>query len=446
MTPTTLPTGSLSARTKGKGWYFEAMWRVDGRLVSRRIGPAWVTDHESPDARKKWKAKRGRAPEGQYTEKTATVRMAELIREHAQEQGIKRSKRDATFTDASDAWLDHLSRADRSKPSTLADYRNMFARPGEKLKRGSGEKKARILRHFGDRPLRSIDTADIEAFLTGLEREGLNNRLINKYRAVLQTLFNYCRKPLSGYELTSNPVSLTEKRHELDQEEAEPFAPEEVAAIVRAAESGEHQTEPDSRYGEVTRADWRASNLRDATLFEVAALTAMRQAELRALRWKDLDFQQARITIARSVSNDKITTPKSNKKRVIPMPDTAARRFEQLSRRDYFIGKNDLIFGNSAGEVQCRSALLRRFKRAQEAAGVEQRSFHDLRHSFLTWTAGAGFASREVQEFAGHSSLRTTDRYLHYRPQRDAADRIEAIYNPEPIETSDSVDIPQGAN
>ncbi len=436
MTASKLPTGLHVREYKGRPFY-EGKWSSNGRQVKRRIGPA----HLVPDGAGGWKRKRGRVPHGSYDQKAAELRRAELIREYDREQKVKPGKREATFADAADSWVDYLSRADRSKPSTLADYRNLLAQPGTPKARGKGELTARIMRKFGDRRLRSIDTSDIEEFLTELEREGLSNRLINKHRAVLQTLFNYCGKP-TAFGLSVNPVSATEKRREIDREDPEPFTPEEVGAIVRAAENGSHRADPDTGWSEEARAGWQAANQMDAALFEVAALTGMRQAELLALRWRDLDFQNARITIARSVSNGQITTPKSGKVRVIPMPDTAARRFDQLSRRPHFTGRNDLVFGNPDGQVQNRSALLRRFKSAQSAAGVEQRRFHDLRHSFLTWTAGAGFASREVQEFAGHSSLRTTDRYLHYRPQRDAADRIEAIYNPEQTDPAEQVTQP----
>jgi integrase len=49
--------------------------------------------------------------------------------------------------------------------------------------------------------------------------------------------------------------------------------------------------------------------------------------------------------------------------------------------------------------------------------------FHDLRHSFATALAAAGYTQREVMELCGHSSPAVTAKYMHRAPVRaeDAA-------------------------
>ena len=77
------------------------------------------------------------------------------------------------------------------------------------------------------------------------------------------------------------------------------FSPEEVMALVRAADSEQ-----------------------DAAIFLTAAFTGLRQGELIALRWRDVDFAGSRIRVRASYTNGHLTSPKSGKVRSVPMaPD-----------------------------------------------------------------------------------------------------------------------------
>lgn len=425
VTAPNLPTGSLVIRAYEGRPFFEAKWRVGSRQVKRRIGPAWLV--ADPDGR--WVKKRGRAADGYFTEKTATVRMTDLIREHAEEQGIHRSVRTATFGEAADAWLEYLGKADRAKPSTLQDYRLMLARPQEAKKVGKGKKKARIMKAFGDLPLRSIIPVDVERFLSKLDDEGMSTRLVNKHRAVLHAVFEYCRRP-GTYGLSANPVSATEKRRERTQQRIEYFTPEELQAIVRAAENGRHRVRPDEKYGETTLAEWERFNRQDAALFLLAAESGLRLGELRALQWRDISFEDERITVTRAVSANQIETPKSGKTRSVPLARGSAQRLATLSQRERFTGNKDLVFCGYRGELLDGSAISRRFRDCQEKSGIPYRSFHKLRHTFCSQLVARGADLVKVKEWAGHSSITTTARYLHFKPQQDDAQFITDAFTP----------------
>jgi integrase len=79
------------------------------------------------------------------------------------------------------------------------------------------------------------------------------------------------------------------------------------------------------------------------------------------------------------------------------------------------------------GEPICGSSLYRRFRNAARRAGLPALRFHDLRHSFGTHAIRA-FNIYEVQRMMGHRHITTTERYLHYAPNPDAAAKLSGLW------------------
>lgn len=436
MTTQNLPSGSLIVREhKGKPFY-EAKWQYGGVQVKRRVGPAWL----DRDSEGHWMKRRGRTGEGFWDQRTATVRMSELVREHSEDQGIASDRRDATFSEAAQHWLEYMSNGNRSKPSTINDYRRLLSPPGDRS-RGQGKLKARIMLAFGDKRIRLITTADIDRFLAKLERDDVSSRTVNKNRQLLHAIFEYCRKP-GTFGLKSNPVSATEKRRESAPTPIEYFSPEELSAIARAASEGLHRSKPDEMYGEEVHAEWRRFNEQDAALFIVAAQTGLRQGEIRALLWKDVDFNAQSVTVSRAISGGEVESTKSRKMRTVGLTLDAAKCLESLSRRERYAGPDDLVFCGSMGGALDGNAITRRFKNAQGKAGVSYRRFHALRHTFCSQLVAKGFDVVEVKTLAGHASIQTTERYLHSRPRSDQAKRMTEAFRAEAIAEVEEVPQP----
>jgi integrase len=412
---------------RGATWYAKYRGPVrfpDGRLaikqIEAKIGPAWTGT--------------GRTPAGTYTRRTAQAWLDARLTDLRRGIGIAVVGDSATFADAAAEWYRHGCHERAWKPSTRRDYRSVLgAHFGVDLDPETGavvEKRA----PFGDTRLEDITTETIErwrasamtAFLdeNGVQRVKLRRRTAIKAVAMLHGIFARARKP--PFNLTSNPAADVEPlRVRYDASRFEFYSVEEVMALVRAAEDeSDVEKQPAAK--------------QDAAIYLTAALTGLRRGDVLALRVRDVDFDADTIRVLQSVDPiDGVGTTKSGHGRSVPMVPQVAMVLAQVLRRSQFTSPDDLVFVNEAGRWLDGSALRRRYKRAQKAAGLRPLRFHDLRHTFGTHGRASAESDRELQEWMGHTDARTTARYTHYRPRQDAARRLSLAFEPEKVATSE---------
>jgi integrase len=269
-----------------------------------------------------------------------------------------------------------------------------------------------------------------------LDREDISARTVNVYRQVLHAIFEYAKRE-DSFGLRENPVAATVKRPEEGDRPVETFEPEEVWAIAEAARSSLHRTRPSYGYSDTTNAEWQRINEQDAALFIVAACTGMRLGELCALRWADIDLKGGFIVVSRAMSAGEELSTKSRRLRPVPLADQAAAELRRLALRERFTGRKDFVFCRPDGGSLDRTAIRKRFIRAQKQAGVRVRRFHDLRHTFGS-LAIRQFDLVAIKSMMGHSTLSTTERYLHSKPRPDDAAKLTGIFEIEGQVSSDN--------
>jgi integrase len=416
-------SGALIVRAHKGVPFYEAKWRdAMQRQRKRRLGRAWLV----PGSNGGWKKRRGRVRDGFLDERRAYREMSRVISEVEAEQEIVPTKRDARFEDAVELWMEHLEFEKRAKPSTLDRHRNLLARPRHDIEEQRG---ARIMREFEGRSLRSITTEEVRRFLSRLDREDVSARTVNIHRQILHSVFEHARRK-ETFGLRFNPVSETAKRPEEGARPVETFEPEEIRAITEAARAGLHRGRGGyrhSKFSAATDREWSRINEQDAALFLVAGFTGLRLGELLALHWSDVDLDRRILSVSRSMSAGEESSTKSRRARSVPLADQAAAEIRALQKRRSFTGRNDYVFCRPDGGPLDRSAVRTRFVRAQKAAGVRVRRFHDLRHSFGS-LAIQKFDLVAVKDMMGHSKLTTTERYLHSKPRPDDVAKLTTIF------------------
>lgn len=367
-------TGSVALveRKRGAQWYLH--YRLtDGRQVQRRLGPAWTG--------------RGRPTSGHFTKRMAEDELRRRLTDAERGTPAGTRRTEATFGDACAEWLRYVEHDRLRRPSTVSDYRNLV--------RGS------LLPAFGaETALEVIDQDRIDAFRAQLVTEGrLSPRTVNKLLVALHAVFKRAQR---AYRLPVNPVAGVERQPMRRSGDFSVLGPGEVQLLAQTASAT------------------------DGPLFVVAAFTGLRMGELRALRWRDVDFAKRLVHVRRSVTRSIEGAPKSGRVRSVPLIDQAARAFDELSRREHFNHADDFVFINEVGGPVHDGALRQRFYTALAAAGLERLRFHDLRHTFGTLAVQA-FPLSDVRAYMGHADIATTMIYVHHVPQHDAADRLGRV-------------------
>jgi integrase len=84
----------------------------------------------------------------------------------------------------------------------------------------------------------------------------------------------------------------------------------------------------------------------EAPLYLTAAMTGLRQGELIALRWIDVDRSASRIRVADSYVRGAFDSPKNHRGRSVPMADRLAGKLERCFQAPRWRAENDLVFAH----------------------------------------------------------------------------------------------------
>jgi integrase len=141
----------------------------------------------------------------------------------------------------------------------------------------------------------------------------------------------------------------------------------------------------------------------------LAGEAGLRVGEVKAIRWReDIDLVARTVTVNRQVLCRKFGTPKGRTRRTIPMTD---RLYEAL--RAAATMREGLLLRRPDGEPLTDSYTHEWLYRTCRLAGLPERGWHILRHSFATHTAMFGINPWTLNAWMGHKAMEETMRYVH---------------------------------
>lgn len=252
----------------------------------------------------------------------------------------------------------------RYRPSTRERYAALFRQS--------------VLEFFGHLELDRVDGTRLRAFAAQLSSRGVQVKgAVNLVRTVLRAA-NECGALPRLPELP-RLVKATRKLPDT-------FTEEELATLVDGSDG------------------WLG------TLIRLSAHAGLRMGEGLALEVGDVDLDHGLLLVRRALSAGEVLTPKSVDERVVPLTlELAAHLGDAVAAK----APDACVVLNDRSLTPARQDVLARFKRLERKLGLKERSFHALRHSFLSRLVRRGASVEAVRVLAGHSSLTVTERYVH---------------------------------
>lgn len=270
-------------------------------------------------------------------------------------------------------FLAYLKVEKNASPHTIASYR----RDLNQLAAFLDERKISMT---------GVDNIVLRTFLSVLFERGIKKSTIARKLAAMRSFFQY---GLRMKWISDNPAKVVSTPR---QERYIPsfLSEEEVRAFLDLPQSD------------------RPLDLRDRALLELLYATGLRVSELVGIDNEDINFKERLIRIR----------GKGKKERIVPFGKAAEESIIGYLKKRTSINRGAIdgqaVFLNYRGRrLTSRSVERIVDKHIVSSASRRKISPHSLRHSFASHLLSRGADLRAIQEFLGHASLATTQKYTH---------------------------------
>ena len=263
-------------------------------------------------------------------------------------------------------WLESI--AGQVRPRTLEGYRYRLER--------------HVLPRLGDHRLDEIGVEDVLDLINDLRERGYSGWSIRSVLTPLSRLFSHAvRRDV----IVVSPVT------KLDRSER-PSVWRREQRILNREEIGRLLESAPTRY---------------RTLIATAILSGLRQSELLALRWRDVDFSDQVIHVRGALDrhgHDVPTKTRHALRAVVLMPALATRLAEHRAGSP-FKDEDDFVFSSLVGTpLHWRNISRRGLAPALKKAGIAPIRWHDMRHVFASLLVAGGANIAFVSRQLGHGS------------------------------------------
>lgn len=385
--------GGKRRRGSGEGTIFR-------RTLPDGGGVKWVAQLTLPDGRRKsFSAK---------TQAEVREKLESAKRELA--TGLPVTSERQTVAQYLASWLETM-RPPRLVPETWSRYEDCI--------------RLHITPALGKTRLTALTPQQVQAFYARLRTQGLSSTTVLHNHAVLHAAL----KSAVRLGLVARNVTDLVDRPRKRRVEIHPLSASQARRLLETAETREPRL---------------------AALYALALAVGMRQGELLALRWDDLDLGARPTAVVRINTTLKwrgtgaareavLEHPKSHySRRQVSLPPSAveslrrhrAGQLEERLKAGAAYGDRDLVFCDELGDPLTDGRVRRPLFALLVAAGLPLIRFHDLRHTAATLALAARINPKAVSSMLGHASVAfTLDTYAHFVPdmQQDLALTMERV-------------------
>src|SRR5712692_4335786 len=374
------------ARRRGSGSVF--------RRPERKGGKEWVAQIILEDGSTRQRYFK--------TQAEADAALNEMLYE--QRHGTLITEKDQTVKHLLEHWLENVHKP-AIRTASYVEYRRIIDK--------------HLIPALGHLKLQQLTIQRVEALYMEKQDGGLSAGSVREIHAVLHQALSYAVR----HNLVSRNVCDHVTLPRLKRFEIQPLTMEQAQQLLVGSKG--HRFE---------------------ALYTLALTTGMREGELLALRWSDINFEQGYLQVRRTVRRIRGQGFKENE------PKTAAGR-RRIALSPFLIGvlkthrsrqeqarqragssweEHDLVFCNIYGSFMDQAHFRATFQTILKKAGLQPMRFHDLRHSAATLLLAMGVHAKVVQELLGHSNISITlNIYSHVLPslQQDAMNKLSDLFD-----------------
>lgn len=329
---------------------------------------------------------------------------------------------------------EQLTASDESKAKledSMSNWLRVFKFPS--VERGTYDRLECTARHqiyplIGSKVVGDVTSADIKAVLNHWMNEGYAYTTVKKVYNILTDYFRYLtqqefipKNPMAAAPMIkkANFMATQGKENKPTFETVTTFSPEEIEKF---------KVEAMKTWGNGERI------YQQAAAYTLMLNTGLRTGEVLGLLNSDIDLKHKVIhlqrgvkeitrrdgteaTSGREVKVGKLKTASS--KRDIPLNQAAVDAILDLRSERYF-GENTPLIPDENGSYTRPVNFRKRYYRILEAAGIERKGLHSLRHTFATTLVNGvkqpdgtikSLSPRQVADLLGHSTSEITELY-----------------------------------
>ena len=313
--------------------------------------------------------------QGIDSEKAAIAEEKRLLRDLTEKVTVHASQ-GLTWGAVIQRWVDTM-KTERAyfkyDPTTLADHASCLRRWTEEWLK---------------RPAATLNRADARDMLAKMEEAGKTRGFQKHVKNTVNVVFRWGIEEKLIRGVASTPVEGV--KVVLDKAEGVPdiFTIEEIRTLLREARRIEHPWYP---------------------IWAMALLTGMRNGELHALLWSDVDLENRKITVSKSY-NTRLKLVKSTKAgywRTVPISDELLALLKELKVKAN--DRSQVLPRSSDWNSGDQASILKTFC---VGIGIRPIKFHALRACFATQLLAHDVAPAQVMKICGWKELKTMQYYI----------------------------------
>lgn len=311
-----------------------------------------------------------------------------------------------TINELMHSWLfDFLHNSSQIKPSTFQRYESIY-RNYIKNSDIAGIK------------INSLSNLKLQKYYNELSKKNYSYSQIKSLNKILKTFYNWCIDNNYSLKNPCTKVNIKGNKNKIianQSKEVEIFSEEEIRTIKEKLKGNKYEL-----------------------LILLDFATGLRQGELLALDWKNIDLKNRIIRVNQTIKEVYVydddenkhienifQTPKTqNSIRDVPIPSNI---FNMLNKIE---NKQNLLFSDVNGQPLKAKRIFDFWKKFLKECNIPYKKFHSIRHTYASMLLQKGVDIETVAELMGHSAISITQIYLHSNnsEKQKAVNKLNEIF------------------